>query len=924
MPLPLIITPNNASVSTVEKMSGSGARGIDDSSYAAKTTVSCERVVYGVKLKTRHSVRGFLNRRFKWRFWLLLPPRAKVTRPGGRNSPKRAVGDAGPYEWVQEAVALRRINITFTNKRGIDQGYNDMSELFEKSIRTLELPAVLEMLSAKAVSEAAREKSRHIMPATERQEVLRLLDETDAARERLGLYGSPSFSGVKDVSEPLARADRGGMLNTRELLNIAGLLTAARRVYEYDEERKGEATAIDRFFSALHTNKYLEDRIHGAILDEETIADTASAELTDIRRKMRIAASKGRQILQKIISSPSYAKVLQEALITQRDGRFVVPVKAECKGSLPGLVHDISSSGATLFVEPMGVVQANNELKELEAREEKEIERILRELSAQCADAMEYILLDYDMLVHLDMIFARAQLSYTMNASRPEVVRRGAISLKRARHPLLDQAKAVPVTVELGGDYDTLVITGPNTGGKTVTLKTLGLLCLMAQCGLHIPADSGSTVRVFDRILADVGDEQSIEQSLSTFSAHMSNTVEILRQADDDSLILFDELGAGTDPVEGAALAIAIIQHARSKGALIAATTHYAELKTFAMTTAGVENASCEFDVQTLRPTYRLLVGIPGKSNAFAISRRLGLDESVIADAKAQMDSESLRFEDVLAQLEEKRQRLEKAQTGANRLWQQREEDARKARIFREQMEKAKENARAKGEAEAKRIVREAQQKTEEIFAQLEELRKQQTRAANFQQVNDAKAAIRHDLKEAEAVLHSRDQEPEAPAPSRPIAVGDLVELAGVKTAATVLNVNGDGSMLLQAGKMKMTVKAGQVRLLESAEEIEKRKKQAAAAQRKNVSPQIQLAARAASELDIRGMETLEAESVVENYIDAAVMAKLGTVTIIHGKGTGALRKAVHEMLKRNRAVKSFRLGRYGEGEAGVTVVELK
>ena len=799
-----------------------------------------------------------------------------------------------------------------------------MSELFDKSIRTLELPAVLEMLSAKAVSEAAREKSRHIMPATERQEVLRLLDETDAAKERLGLYGSPSFSGVKDVSEPLARADRGGMLNTRELLNIAGLLTAARRVYEYDEERKGEATAIDRFFSALHTNKYLEDRIHGAILDEETIADTASAELTDIRRKMRIAASKGRQILQKIISSPSYAKVLQEALITQRDGRFVVPVKAECKGSLPGLVHDISSSGATLFVEPMGVVQANNELKELEAREEKEIERILRELSAQCADAMEYILLDYDMLVHLDMIFARAQLSYTMNASRPEVVRKGAISLKRARHPLLDQAKAVPVTVELGGDYDTLVITGPNTGGKTVTLKTLGLLCLMAQCGLHIPADSGSTVRVFNRILADVGDEQSIEQSLSTFSAHMSNTVEILRQADDDSLILFDELGAGTDPVEGAALAIAIIQHARSKGALIAATTHYAELKTFAMTTAGVENASCEFDVQTLRPTYRLLVGIPGKSNAFAISRRLGLDESVIADAKAQMDSESLRFEDVLAQLEEKRQRLEKAQTEANRLWQQREEDARKARIFREQMEKAKENARAKGEAEAKRIVREAQQKTEEIFAQLEELRKQQTRAANFQQVNDAKAAIRHDLKEAEAVLHSRDQEPEAPAPSRPIAVGDLVELAGVKTAATVLNVNGDGSMLLQAGKMKMTVKAGQVRLLESAEEIEKRKKQAAAAQRKNVSPQIQLAARAASELDIRGMETLEAESVVENYIDAAVMAKLGTVTIIHGKGTGALRKAVHEMLKRNRAVKSFRLGRYGEGEAGVTVVELK
>ena len=799
-----------------------------------------------------------------------------------------------------------------------------MSELFDKSIRTLELPRVLQLLSEQAVSPEAKELALAVRPETDYEDVLRLLDQTDGARAMIVLRGAPGFSGVKPVKDLLDRADRGGSLNIPELIRIGDLLYAVRRAKEYFNADAAEPTALDQIFLSIHGNRFLEDKIRRCISDENTVADAASPELADIRRHMRAALAKSRQILQKIISSPSYAKVLQEALITQRDGRFVVPVKAECKGSLPGLVHDISSSGATLFVEPMGVVQANNELKELEAREEKEIERILRELSAQCADAMEYILLDYDMLVHLDMIFARAQLSYTMNASRPEVVRKGAISLKRARHPLLDQAKAVPVTVELGGDYDTLVITGPNTGGKTVTLKTLGLLCLMAQCGLHIPADSGSTVRVFNRILADVGDEQSIEQSLSTFSAHMSNTVEILRQADDDSLILFDELGAGTDPVEGAALAIAIIQHARSKGALIAATTHYAELKTFAMTTAGVENASCEFDVQTLRPTYRLLVGIPGKSNAFAISRRLGLDESVIADAKAQMDSESLRFEDVLAQLEEKRQRLEKAQTEANRLWQQREEDARKARIFREQMEKAKENARAKGEAEAKRIVREAQQKTEEIFAQLEELRKQQTRAANFQQVNDAKAAIRHDLKEAEAVLHSRDQEPETPAPSRPIAVGDLVELAGVKTAATVLNVNGDGSMLLQAGKMKMTVKAGQVRLLESAEEIEKRKKQVAAAQRKNVSPQIQLAARAASELDIRGMETLEAESVVENYIDAAVMAKLGTVTIIHGKGTGALRKAVHEMLKRNRAVKSFRLGRYGEGEAGVTVVELK
>ena len=793
-----------------------------------------------------------------------------------------------------------------------------MSELFEKSIRTLELPAVLEKLAAKAVSQAAKDRCLKLPPSTDVEEVLRLLDETDAAKERLGLHGSPSFSGVKDVSAALTRADHGGMLNTRELLDIAGVLTASRRVSDYDAQRQGEETVLDRLFASLHTNKYLEEQIRSAILDEETIADTASSELADIRRKMRLAASKGRQILQRIISSPSYAKVLQEALITQRDGRFVVPVKAECKGSMPGLVHDISSSGATLFVEPMGVVQANNELKELEAREQKEIDRILRQLSAACAAQMENILWDYDILVHLDVIFARAQLSYQLNASRPEVRRRGGVTLRRARHPLLDQARAVPITVELGQQFDTLVITGPNTGGKTVTLKTIGLLCLMAQCGLHIPADSGSAVRVFHRVLADVGDEQSIEQSLSTFSAHMSNIVQILREVDDQSLLLFDELGAGTDPIEGAALAIAIIESARSQGALIAATTHYAELKTFAMTTAGVENASCEFDVQTLRPTYRLLIGIPGKSNAFAISRRLGLDESVIQAAQQQMDSDSVRFEDVLTQLEEKRQRLEKAQAEADRLWRQREEDARKARTFREQMEKAKENARTKGEAEAKRIVRQAQAQADEIFAQLDQLRRQQQKQINFQELNDAKAAVRHSLNQAQEALHLRS-EPQEPAyaPSRPIEVGDLVELPGVKMAASVLAVNNDGTLLLQAGKMKMTVKAQQVRLPEG----QPKKKPAAPV---GGSPKLNLQSRASSELDIRGYETLEAESVVENYIDSAVMAKLGTVTIIHGKGTGALRKAVHEMLKRNKAVKSFRLGRDGEVEVGVTVVELK
>ena len=795
-----------------------------------------------------------------------------------------------------------------------------MNTLFEKSIRTLELPVVLEMLASLAVSDAAKEKCRGLSPVCDLEEAVRLQEETQSARERLGLYGSPSFSGVKDVSRALNRADHGGVLNTRELLDVADLLTASRRVAEYDRDRQGEKTVLDHLFSALHTNKFLEDKIRGAILDEETIADSASPELADIRRKMRLAASKGRQILQRIISSPSYAKVLQEALITQRDGRFVVPVKAECKGSIPGLVHDISSSGATLFVEPMGVVQANNELKELQAREEKEIDRILRILSGECAAQMMNILYDYDILVHLDVIFARGQLSYRMNAAKPILARRGGIVLRRARHPLLDQAKAVPISLELGNSYDTLVITGPNTGGKTVTLKTIGLLTLMAQCGLQIPADDGCRLRVFDRVLADVGDEQSIEQSLSTFSAHMSNTVEILRQADENSLLLFDELGAGTDPVEGAALAIAIIQNGRSKGSLIAATTHYAEMKTFAMTTAGVENASCEFDVATLRPTYRLLIGIPGKSNAFAISRRLGLDEEVIAAAKAQMDSESIRFEDVLTQLEEKRQRLEKAQAEADRLWQQSQEDARKARTFREQMEKAKENARSKGENEARRIVRQAQQQVDEIFAELDELRRKMQQQADFQAINDAKVSARKHMNAAQEALHLREETPEPETPSRPIAAGDRVELPGVRTAATVVQVNGDGSLVLQAGKMKMTAKPGQVRLIERQPQVKKQ----AAAPKTGPAPTLHLERRASSELDIRGYETLEAESVVENYLDAAVMAKLETVTIIHGKGTGALRKAVHEILRRSKAVKSFRLGRYGEGEAGVTVVELK
>lgn len=797
-----------------------------------------------------------------------------------------------------------------------------MSDLFDKSIRTLELPRVLELLSEQAVSAEARQRALRLRPETEPEEVLRLLDQTDAARNLIGLRGSPSFSGVKPVAEALDRADRGGALNTRELLTIADLLTAARRAKEYFNDEAAEKTAIDHLFLSLHGNRFLEEKIKRAIPDEDTIADAASTELADIRRHMRAAQAKSRQILQKIISSPSYGKILQETIITQRDGRFVVPVKAEHKGDLPGLVHDISSTGATLFVEPMGVVQANNEYIELQAKEQKEIDRILAEFSAEAAAHREDIQWDYDTLVHLDLIFARGQLSYKMNAVRPEVRRDGAIHLRKARHPLLDPKTAVPIDIELGDTFDTLVITGPNTGGKTVTLKTLGLLTLMTQCGLHIPAADRSAVSVYERVLADIGDEQSIEQSLSTFSAHMVNIVEILKEADRHSLVLFDELGAGTDPVEGAALAIAVIQHVRRLGAKVAATTHYAELKTFAMTTAGVENASCEFDVETLAPTYRLLIGIPGKSNAFAISRRLGLPEDVIAAAQGQMSGESVRFEDILTQLEEKRQALEKREQEADRLLRQREEDARHAREFREQMERAKDNARSRGEAEAKRILRDARTAADQVFQELSEMRKAQAKAERMLNENEARAALRRTLNEAEEAVSRRDarQEP-IPKPSRPIRAGDLVEIPGVKTPAEVVSVGKDGTLQLKAGILKMKAKVDEVRLIEDDERAA-RKKTPSVTIRQNADRALR--ASAARELDIRGMETLEAESVVENFISAAVMGKLETVTIIHGKGTGALRKAVHDILRRNKAVKSFRLGVYGEGESGVTVVTLK
>ena len=786
----------------------------------------------------------------------------------------------------------------------------------EKSLVTLELPAVLELLAAEAVGDSAKERARSLNISTDEAEVRHRLAETGAAKSMMVVRGSPGFSALKDVRPSLARADLGGALNTRELLDIARVLQCARLVRGYLADDSVGKTEIDHLFYALRANKFLEEKIANSISGEDEIADGASTELASLRRQMRAAAARAKESLQKIISSPSYAKALQEPIITMRSDRFVVPVKAEHKNAVPGLVHDISASGATLFIEPMAAVKANNELRELSAKEKLEIERILAELSADCAEHRDDIDSDYDVLGRLDLIFAKARLSYKLDC-QPAGTEGKGIVLRRARHPLLDPAKAVPISLELGESFDTLVITGPNTGGKTVSIKTLGLLAAMNQCGLHIPADDGCNLPVFRHILADIGDEQSIEQSLSTFSAHMSNIVNIISECDDSSLLLFDELGAGTDPAEGAALAMAIIEYARQRGAVIAATTHYAELKVYATNQAGVQNASCEFDVETLRPTYRLLVGIPGKSNAFAISRRLGLGDDVIEDAKRFIGTETASFEATIERLEQTRALLEKDRTEAAIKLREAQESAKKADLLRAELEVRLDKADLKARREAERIINDARATAEQVFAELDEMKKHLNDEEDSRRVNEARAELRRSLNQAGEKLARDlgDDGGEEPVSSRPVKAGDTVKIKNMGMKATVLSVSSDRVLTLRAGIMNVTAKEDEVLLLEGEKQET----------RKAVSGGTQLRAAAMErEIDLRGMESLEAVLVAERFIDSALMAKLPSVTIIHGKGTGALRAAIQQMLKKNKSVRSFRLGNYGEGESGVTVVELK
>ena len=790
-----------------------------------------------------------------------------------------------------------------------------MSELYEKSLLKLELDRVLEQLAECAGSTEGKAACMRLRPVSDLEDVRLMLDQTTAASDLCTRKGNPGFSEVRDVSASLERADRGGSLQPKELLHIAGNLRCARTIKGYVSE-DDKATCLDALFQALTPNKYLEDKIFGAILSEEEIADNASPTLSDIRRHMRIQAGKIRDGLQKIISSPAYAKYLRDPIITIRQGRYVVPVKAECKNDVPGLVHDVSSSGSTYFVEPMSAVNANNALRELEIKEKKEIERILAELSAESAAHRENIDLNFRMLVQLDVIFAKAKLGYRMRAWAPLMNEEGRVELRGARHPLIDPKTVVPISVRIGKDFDTMIITGPNTGGKTVTLKTIGLLTLMAECGLHIPAGDGSELSTFEAILADIGDEQSIAQSLSTFSSHMRTIVDVVAECDDRTLVLFDELGAGTDPAEGAALATAIIEFCRKMGSRVVATTHYAELKLYAMRTSGVINASCEFDVETLRPTYKLLIGIPGKSNAFAISRKLGLSEEILKEADDLVDKADKDFEDVLAQLEAQRQQMESARREAERLKAETAKIKQESQEYAVQLQKEKDKAMESARREAQKIIDDARYAANVASEELKALRKQLQDSADASGINQRQADVRRSLNEVESKIRAQQPKQERPQPKRAVLVGDTVELLKLGTKASVIAINKDGTYQLQAGILKMTVKPDEVYLLEEHNPYKEKKARPAHSGR-----EMKMEAQP-MEVDLRGMDAVEAVCVLERYMDSAMRSGLKQVRIIHGKGTGVLRAAVQQELRRNKFVKKFRLGVYGEGEDGVTIAE--
>ena len=789
-----------------------------------------------------------------------------------------------------------------------------------KHAKTLELEAVLQKLAGETASEDASNNALALIPNNDINIVNRNLAETEAAYVLISKYTSPSFGGTSNIISQLSRASLGATLTPGELLKITNVLRVIRTVRAWRDNSSAEKeTAIDYIFNALVPNKFLEEKIAFCIKSEDEIADTASSTLADIRRKIASKGAKIRENLDKIVRG-QLSKYLQDAIITQRDGRFVVPLKAEHKGEISGIIHDTSSSGSTLFIEPMSVVETNNEIRVLKSKEQDEINRILAELSALCSDFADSIKQSYNALIELDLIFAKAKLAYKMGAIVPKINDKGFIYLKRARHPLINQKAVVPITVTLGGDYNTLVITGPNTGGKTVALKTSGLMCLMAMCGLMIPCDDNSEIAVFNKIFADIGDEQSIQQSLSTFSSHMVNIISILEDCDNNSLVLFDELCAGTDPVEGAALAKAILITLADKGVKTVTTTHYPELKAYALDTDRVENASCEFDVLTLKPTYNLIIGQPGRSNAFAISKRLGLSDNIIDLANAQLTEDDLRFEKVVASLEKARQDAERDRREMAKMRAQINETKKRSEQaehdFKLKQDKLIEQAREKAAA----IIESTRYKSGQLLNELEEMKKQLNAQNASQKIDKARRDYKSSLSQMEDTANPVvDNASAGEGLKKAPKTGDIVILKSFNRDATVVKIEENKKQLyVMSGSMKMWVGFDDCRLKKSnAPSTE-------APKTRKVSGITSRAERSVSgEIDIRGLATDEALLELDKYIDEAVLAGIGTITIIHGKGTGTLRKNVQSHLRHHRNIKTFRVGLFGEGENGVTIAEI-
>lgn len=794
---------------------------------------------------------------------------------------------------------------------------------FDKHAKSIEFDKVLERLAEFTSCDDARYNALHLKPESNLDLARALLSQTADAHMLLARFGGPSFGGLKNVNNALSRANAGSVLNTRELLDIGGVLRVIRTLSQWRASNAGVQSVLDPLFNALSPNKYLETAIFNAIISEEEISDNASPTLADIRRKIKRQESKVREQLEKFSRSQVHSKYLQENIITQRNGRYVVPVKSEYRNEVAGLVHDTSSSGATVFIEPMAVVEANNEIRVLQTKEREEIERILAELSAAAGDFAQGIKDSYECALELNLIFAKAQYAYKIKAAPPILNDKGIVNLRAARHPLIDPKKVVPVDIMLGKDFDTLVITGPNTGGKTVSIKTLGLLSMMAMCGLMIPAGDRSEISVFDKILSDIGDEQSIEQSLSTFSAHMTTIIDIFNEADEKSLILIDELGAGTDPVEGAALAIAILESLHFKGAKIAATTHYAELKAYALETPRVENGCCEFDVATLRPTYRLLIGVPGKSNALAISEKLGLDMSVINRATELVSSENKAFENVVDKLEETRRRMEDEYGRAKQLSDKADKEKADAEKLKEEIAALREKELEKAKSQALRVVEQAKREAYALMQELDKLKKEQQKTKDAAELaRRAKSLVRKGIESidsaADPIIGIEDDDKDYVLP-RPLVAGDTVIIRDIAKTAKVLSpADKNGNVEVQAGSIKTRVKLSNLKLCENAP----KKKETKSTARLQGDSRLNMAA--STRLDLRGMTVDDCLIELDRFIDMGLRTGLNEFTIVHGKGTGALRNAVTRYLKASPYVKSSRLGVYGEGEDGVTIVVLK